>query len=62
MAGDLNWLSCQPENTRYIYTGVAQQGMILPAGFPALEEHAMKFDGSSNEELVLGDHYVVGQE
>ena len=58
---DPNWFPRTPENTRYIYTGVAQQGLVLPAGFPTFEEHAMKLDGSGNEGRVFGEPHVVGE-
>lgn len=58
---DPNWFPRTPENTRYIYTGVAQQGLVLPAGFPTFEEHAFRLDGSTKEPVVYGEAHVVGE-
>ncbi len=56
-----NWFARTPENTRYIYTGVAQQGLVLPACFPTFEEHAFRLDGSTNEPVVFGGRMSLGQ-
>lgn len=57
---DPNWFVRTSENTRTIYTGVAQQGLVIPAGFPTFAEHAFKPDGPSNDLVVYGEPHVVG--
>ena len=39
--------------TRHVFTGVAQEGTVLPAGVPLFHEHAIRLDGSPNEPTVL---------
>jgi hypothetical protein len=40
-------------NLRHVFTGVAQDGTVLPAGVPLFNEHALGLDGSLNEPKVL---------
>ena len=58
---DPNLFARTPENTRTIDTGVAQQGLVLPADFPTFEEHAFCLDGSMNEREEYGEPHSVGR-
>lgn len=51
---DPNWFDRSPANTKYIFTGVAQAGTIIPAGYNTFTEHAWLNDGTVVEPIVYG--------
>lgn len=50
---DPNWFERSAEACRHIFTRSAQNGVVLPSGFPLYEEHALQLDGRPNESSVL---------
>ncbi|MCJ8324488.1 MAG: GFA family protein [Rhizobiales bacterium] len=56
---DPNWFDRNPETTKYIYLGVAQNNTVIPAGFPTFDEHASNIDGSLNQTKVFDVHTLL---
>jgi hypothetical protein len=48
-------LGLAARNVRHVFTDVAQDGTVLPAGVPLFHGHAIRLDGSPNEPKVLGE-------
>ncbi len=56
---DPNWFDRSPANTKYIFTGVAQKGTILPPGYDTFVEHAWLSDGSPVEPSVFNYPHII---
>ena len=56
---DPNWFERGPESCRHIFTGSAQRGVVLPAGFEIYVAHAMQLDGTPNQSHVLEQARMV---
>jgi hypothetical protein len=56
---DPNWFERGLESCRHIFTGSAQRGVVLPAGFEIYVGHAMQLDGTPNESRVLAQPSMV---
>ena len=56
---DPNWFARGPATCRHIFTGSAQQGVVLPAGMEIYLEHALRLDGTPNKSSVLEQAQVV---
>ena len=56
---DPNWFERGPDSCRHIFTGSAQRGVVLPAGFEIYVAHAMQLDGTPNESSVLEQARMV---
>ena len=50
---DPNWFDRSSAKCRHIFTRSAQEGVVLPAGVNTFVEHALHFDGTPNEPIVL---------
>jgi hypothetical protein len=50
------WFQRDRDNTKYIFTGEAPRGAMLPAGYPAYREHAALLDGTALEPEILSAH------
>ena len=56
---DPNWFARGPATCRHIFTGSAQQGVVLPAGMEIYLEHALRLDGTPNKSSVLEQAQMV---
>ena len=48
-----NWFERSPANCRHIFTRSTQRGVVLPAGYPIFQEHALHLDGTGNDPTIL---------
>jgi hypothetical protein len=58
---DPNWFERGAEICRHIFTRSAQNGVVLPSGYPLYEEHSWRIDGIPNEPAVLAHALVVAR-
>ena len=58
---DPDWFDRSPATTKHIFTGVAQKGTILPAGYNTFTEHAWLNDGTEVEPTVHDAPKVLGR-
>ena len=56
---DPNRLGLASDIVRHLFTGMAQEGTVLPAGVPLFHEHAFRPDGSLNERTILAEPAVA---
>ena len=57
---DPNWFHRSP-GYRHIFVGSAQKAVVLPAGVPIYEEHALSLDGTPNQPIVLTHALAVSE-
>jgi hypothetical protein len=58
---DPNWFDRSSAKCRHIFTRSAQEGVVLPAGVNTFEEHALHFDGTPKEPIVLAQALQVAR-
>jgi hypothetical protein len=56
-----NWFERSAENSKHIFLGVAQHGMVIPAGINTFEEHATTNEGEPIRPRVFDEHHVIGE-
>jgi len=58
---DPNWFDRSAGNCRHIFTGSAQEGVVLPAGVKIFEEHVLRLDGTPNQPTVLAHAMMISR-
>jgi hypothetical protein len=56
---DPNWFGRGPDTCHHIFTRSAQRGVVLPAGVPTHQEHALRADGTFNQPIFLTEPHTV---
>ena len=56
---DPDWIPNEPDNTKYIFANSAQQGTIVPAGYPVFAEHATTLDGQPCAPEIFDHHHTL---
>ena len=56
---DPNWFDRDADICRHIFTRSAQNGVVLPSGYPLYQEHALTLDGAPNQPSTLAHSLMV---
>ena len=58
---DPNWFDRGADACRHIFTRSAQNGVMLPSGYPLFEEHALQLDGAPNQPSILAHALMMAR-
>ena len=56
---DPNWFDLTPENSKHIFTGVAQRGTVIPPHINTFTEHASTLDGKPIAPTVFDAPHII---
>lgn len=56
---DPNWFERTKGNSRHIFLGAAQKGVVIPAHVNTFVEHATASDGTQIDPIVFSEHHLI---